>query len=130
MAMYGEGQTRGRIAVLDIAAATNQALAAIRVRNETEISTSFVLWFLRANYLELRMRAAGGVQPNLNLSIIKSIVIPVPPPEEQLEIVRRIEQSIGHVESLLNEAVRASTLVNRLDEATLAKAFKGELPVA
>jgi type I restriction enzyme S subunit len=127
VAMYGEGQTRGRVSVLGIDAATNQALAAVRVRDLGSISHSFILWFLRSNYLELRQKAAGGVQPNLNLGIIKAIPIPVPSIAEQAEIVRRIEAAFARIERMAGEAARAAALLDRLEQATLARAFRGEL---
>ena len=92
MAMYGEGQTRGRVAVLGINAATNQALAAIQVRTDGPAVRDFVLWHLRSGYLDLRHRAAGGVQPNLNLGIIKAWrIYPCRHAKRQREIVRRIK---------------------------------------
>ena len=127
MAMYGEGQTRGRVAVLGIDAATNQALAAIRVRPESNAVLDFVFWYLRGNYLELRQKAAGGVQPNLNLGIIKTLRLPVPSDREQREIVRRIENAFAWIDRLATEAKSARKLIEHLDQAVLAKAFRGEL---
>ena len=125
--LYGEGQTRGRVSVLGIAAATNQALAAVRVKDPLCVTQEYILWFLRSNYLELRQKAAGGVQPNLNLGIIKAIRIPVPSIAEQVEIVCRIESAFVRIDRSAAEAVRASALLDRLEQATLAKAFRGEL---
>jgi type I restriction enzyme S subunit len=127
VAMYGEGQTRGRVAVLNIHAATNQALAAICIRAPRYVSQQFLFWFLRANYLELRQQAAGGVQPNLNLGMIKATAVNLPSIEEQLEIVSQIEQLLQRVDSLSRDASAPSKLLDRLDQATLARAFRGEL---
>ncbi|SDO70538.1 type I restriction enzyme, S subunit [Aureimonas jatrophae] len=49
------------------------------------------------------------------------------PLEEQYEIVRRIETAFARIDRLATEAKRALTLVGKLDEAILAKAFRGEL---
>jgi len=127
VAMYGEGQTRGKVSVLRIHAATNQALAAICIRAPERVSSKFVFWFLRANYLELRRKAAGGVQPNLNLGMIKATALNLPSVEEQLEIVRCIEQLLQRVDSLTREASVPLNLLERLEQATLTKAFRGEL---
>jgi type I restriction enzyme S subunit len=54
-------------------------------------------------------------------------VIPLPPREEQQEIVRRIKAAFGQVDRILCEVSRAAELLDRLDQATLAKAFRGEL---
>ena len=127
VAMYGEGKTRGKVAVLGLDAATNQALAAVRIRSSEISAPQYVLLFLQSVYLTLREEAAGGVQPNLNLSIVKAIELPLPPREEQHEIVRRIEAAFAKIDRLAKEAKRALELLGRLDEAILAKAFRGEL---
>jgi type I restriction enzyme S subunit len=127
VAMYGEGQTRGRVTVLGIEAATNQALAAISPTANSPIQSSFLYWFLRSKYLSLRSEASGGVQPNLNLGMIKATEVPVPPLAEQMEIVRRIESAFAEIDRLTAEAAAARRLLDRLDQAVLAKAFRGEL---
>ncbi|WP_139790586.1 restriction endonuclease subunit S [Rhizobium rhizosphaerae] len=127
VAMYGEGKTRGKVAVLGLDAATNQALAAVRIRSSEVSAPQYVFLFLQSVYLTLREEAAGGVQPNLNLSIVKAIELPLPPLEEQHKIVRRIESAFAKIDRLAKEAKRALELVGRLDEAILAKAFRGEL---
>jgi type I restriction enzyme S subunit len=87
----------------------------------------FVLWHLRSGYLELRQKAAGGVQPNLNLGIIREWRISLPSCEEQAEIVRRIEVAFAWIDRLASEATSARKLIDRLDQSVLAKAFRGEL---
>jgi type I restriction enzyme S subunit len=53
MAMYGQGVTRGRVGILGIAAATNQACAAIMPHSEEEVSTGFLYYFLEFHYENL-----------------------------------------------------------------------------
>ena len=50
--------------------------------------------------------------------------IPVPPIEGQQEIVRRIKAVFRTSEKLVVETSRATQLLDRLDQATLAKAFR------
>jgi type I restriction enzyme S subunit len=52
---------------------------------------------------------------------------PLAPEAEQHEIVARIESAFAKIDRLAKEAKRALELVGRLDEAILAKAFRGEL---
>lgn len=52
---------------------------------------------------------------------------PLAPEPEQHAIVRRIESAFAKIDHLAIEAKRALKLVGRLDEAILAKAFRGEL---
>lgn len=127
MAMYGEGRTRGRVAFLGIPAATNQALAAIQINETGPVLRDFVLWHLRSGYMHLRARAAGGVQPNLNLGIVKAWRLPLPSRAEQQEIVRRIEAALAWIDRLASEGSKARLLIDCLDQTILGKAFQGAL---
>ena len=49
----------------------------------------------------MRELAAGGVQPNLNLGIIKAIEVTLPSIEEQTEIVRRIEAALTRIDRMV-----------------------------
>lgn len=69
----------------------------------------------------------GVSQSNISASKLKEFAFAVPPLEEQHEIVRRIESAFAKIDRLAKEAKRALELVGRLDEAILAKAFRGEL---
>lgn len=126
VAMYGEGKTRGQVTELGISAAINQACAAVVV-DEAKISKRFVKFALQANYLEMRILAEGGNQPNLNLSKVKSFPISVPTQEEQTEIVRRVEILFAYADRLEARLQTARTAADRLTPALLAKAFRGEL---
>ncbi|MDQ0423551.1 restriction endonuclease S subunit, partial [Peteryoungia aggregata LMG 23059] len=69
----------------------------------------------------------GVSQSNISASKLNEFALAVPPIEEQHEIVRRIESAFAKIDRLAKEAKRALELVARLDEAILAKAFRGEL---
>ncbi len=88
VAMYGEGKTRGKCSELLIPATINQAIAAIVLEPEAQASKSYVKAFLLDSYERMRAQASGGVQPNLNLQIVKSIALPLPPNDEQTEITK------------------------------------------
>jgi len=53
--------------------------------------------------------------------------ISVPSLSEQTEIERRVDSALRSLASVNDELVRATALLDRLDQATLAKAFRGEL---
>jgi type I restriction enzyme S subunit len=126
VALYGEGKTRGKVARLAIAAATNQALAALHSFDE-RIDPEWIALFLEARYQETREEAAGGVQPNLNLGIIKAIRLPVPALQEQRAAIQKMNNIFARADRLEAEAARARALLDRLETAILTKAFKGEL---
>jgi type I restriction enzyme S subunit len=126
VAMYGEGKTRGQVTQLGIPATINQACAAVVV-DESKMSRDFVKLALQANYLEMRVLAEGGNQPNLNLAKVKSFPLPLPSREEQTEIVRRVETLFAFADRLEARLQTAQTAADRLTPSLLAKAFRGEL---
>jgi type I restriction enzyme S subunit len=71
--------------------------------------------------------AVGTTMVNLNQSILLRQRIPLPTLSEQTEIVRRIDSAFAWIDRLTAEATGARNLINRLDQAVLAKAFRGEL---
>ena len=87
LAMYGQGVTRGKVALLGIEAACNQACAAVLPAGET-LNQRFLYHFLASQYDTIRQLAHGGQQQNLNLEIVRDLRIPVPANlDEQHEIV-------------------------------------------
>src|SRR5262249_15375968 len=53
--------------------------------------------------------------------------VPICDKSEQEEIVRRVEAALSWINRLVSEAATARNLVDHLDKAVLAKAFRGEL---
>ena len=126
MAMYGEGKTRGQVTELKIAAACNQACAAITVDESLAIK-GFVKIRLKENYEGIRQQAVGGTQPNLNLKKVREITIRLPSLVEQVEIVRRVEQLFAFADQLEAKVAAAKNRIDHLTQSILAKAFRGEL---
>ena len=92
MAMYGQGVTRGRVAILGIDATTNQACAAIEV-SSASADRDFLYWTLAGKYEELRAisESRGGNQSNLNSQLIRDVKISLPDLSIQHAIVAEIE---------------------------------------
>lgn len=88
VAMYGQGVTRGRVGILGIDAATNQACAAITPYDEDQIASSFIYFFLEFHYQHLRQLGHGANQRNLNIALLKNFPVAFPSRDEQTEIVR------------------------------------------
>ena len=87
----------------------------------------FIKIVLKANYLQMRVLAEGGNQPNLNLSKIKQFPIALPSKDEIFEICDRVETFFTLAAQLEARLQSARKCVDRLTPALLAKAFRGEL---
>ncbi len=120
VAMYGEGKTRGRCAELRIPATTNQALAAIQL---AEPLRQYVRLVLEASYESMRKAASGGVQPNLNLSLVRAIPIPLPPLAEQHRIVAEADRRLSLIRATEVQVSANLARAKRLRQSILQAAF-------
>ncbi|UXW32324.1 restriction endonuclease subunit S [Xanthomonas oryzae pv. oryzae] len=63
----------------------------------------------------------------LTQGALMALPIGVPPPDEQTEIVRRIEQLFAYADQLEAKVAAAQQRIDALTQSLLAKAFRGEL---
>jgi len=85
VAMYGDGQTAGRVGLTKIPLTTNQACCNLLI-DEKIADAEFVFYHLFGSYDELVARKTGSGQQNLNAQLIKAFEIPLPPLPEQKAI--------------------------------------------
>lgn len=100
MALFGQGPTLGRVGMLGIEAATNQACACI-VPNDT-VEPRFLYYFLYRQYERVRRLARGANQPNLNLGIVRALEVPRLPRDLQV----RLAEIAGHLDDCTIELSR------------------------
>lgn len=127
IAMYGEGQTRGRVAELAIEAGTNQALAAIVFDDASAQFKPYLRLFFENGYQRMRAASLGGVQPNLSLGMFKETVLPLPPLDEQRVIVERAAASLAIADRLRAAIASVESLLGDASRATVRRAFRGDL---
>jgi len=81
----------------------------------------------RSTYETLRDAVHGATRPRISLGTLKSFSFELPSMKEQCEIVRCIEHAFAWLDKIATEYARSNHLLPKLDQATLAKAFRGEL---
>ena len=87
IALAGQGKTRGTVALLKTSVCTNQSLAAL-VPDTNIVSGEYLYHYLRTQYIKLREVSAGdGTRGGLNLKMLRSYKIIIPPKPEQQRIV-------------------------------------------
>lgn len=84
MAMFGQGITRGKVAILGIDAAFNQACVGITPSDN--VDAGFLYQFLAHSYKAIRQLSNSGSQDNLNPRLIKGIHVPLLPLSDQKAI--------------------------------------------
>lgn len=77
-------------------------------------------------HIEGLAKSTSGVN-NINSEQLKAITFKLPPLEEQKEIIAKVQSAFSSIDHLRDEAIRGDNLFDRLDQATLAKAFRGDL---
>ena len=121
VAMYGQGQTRGRCALLRIEASCNQACGVVRPSEE------FVPWFMFTQlllaYERLRALGRGGNQENLNLQLLGSFEVLLPP----LPLQQTFATRIASIEALKTTHRRALAALDALFASLQQRAFAGQL---
>lgn len=127
IAMYGEGQTRGRVAELAIEAGTNQALAAILFDDTSAPFKPYLRLFFENGYQRMRASSLGGVQPNLSLGMFKETVLPLPPLDEQRVIVERAAAALATADRLRAAISSAEVSLSNASRAAVGRAFRGDL---
>ena len=126
LAMYGQGVTRGKVAILGIEAACNQACAAIRPTDDC-IDTKYLYHFLVSRYEVIRQLAHGGQQQNLNLDIVRDLPVAYPTnKEEQREIVAILDA----IDRKIDLHQQKRTVLKQLFKALLHQLMTGAIRVA
>lgn len=123
IALYGA--TIGKLGILSIDAATNQAVCGIFVPEEVE--TKYLFYFLLYHRRELVKKGAGGAQPNITQGIVRDIQVPRPPLPEQRRIVARIEELFSRLDAGVAALRHAKAQLQRYRQSVLNAAVTGEL---
>ena len=82
---------------------------------------------LESQYNKLRRLSAGGVQPNLNLSIIRGIEIPLPPAAEQEKIISQLDSWSFGMRRLHSTVAHLQIRGGQLRKQLIEQAFRGKL---
>ena len=129
MAMYGQGITRGKVGLLGLEAATNQACASISPTDEQKLSSVFLYYYFQYHYENLRKLGHGANQKNMNAALIRSFPISFPDADGQAAVVAGLESLDAKSElhnrkrdqlqdlfrTLLHELMTANTRVHELE---------------
>ena len=127
MAMYGQGVTRGRVATLGVAAAYNQACAAITFG--PRVIHEYGRYFFIGAYDFFRDAGNESSQMNLGSGVIRKFKLPVPSLEEQWAIVGHLDAACKRIDQLIEQARMARELLKERRSMLIAEAITGKIDV-
>ena len=140
-ARYSRSSLRGGDVLLGIIRSTKVAIvpAALAGSNITQGTARFrPSKVIRTKYLAIALdapatqewlheRYRGIDMPGLNLADVRRVPIPLPPIEEQAEIIRCVDELLSVGERVCQSYSRARNCLDRLAPSLFARAFRGEL---
>ncbi|EQA5355587.1 restriction endonuclease subunit S [Serratia marcescens] len=114
----------GRAAIVKkeiLPANTNQALAIVRLKNDSPIGVNFLYHFTKTRDFKefVDETASQGAQPNLSLGDISKLRILAPKKEEQTAIGNYFHK----LDALVNQHQQQITKLNNIKQACLSKMF-------
>ncbi len=122
IALYGA--TVGKLGILGVSAASNQAVCAILPYNE--VQRDYLFFYLLSQRPTLLRMSFGGAQPNISQDLIRGLPIPLPPIGEQERIASRLNEEF-EVASRARAAAEAQLgAAKELPAAYLRAVFEGE----
>ena len=111
---------------LDKSFLTENAVKLTNLSNTTD--NKFLLNCLKTNFIQnlISNSITSSGQPKLAIFRIENFFIPLPPLEEQQEIVRMLDEVLEN-ENKVKELLELEERIDILEKSILHKAFKGEL---
>ena len=107
----------------------NQALLRVRINNNI-IDDAYFLMLFRSPYFQKQIfdSATGSAIPNVKgVNDLKAIPLPLPPIEEQMVIVRELDESMSLIAKIEKQVEANLKRAERLRQSIFKKAFSGKL---
>lgn len=100
VAMYGGGGTIGKSGMLGVKATINQALCSMEVGDS--FTGEYLFCILRSvRYYWMKYAVGTRKDPNINQEIVRNMIIPFPPIDEQRTIASYLDTKCSEIDSLI-----------------------------
>ena len=113
--------------IIDVPMAVSQDFAAWICG--PQLRPKYLLFCLRSMYQEFRRLMFGSTHKTIYMPDIQAFRIPLPPIQEQDEIVSFIEGAVGTVDAMLDESWRLIILLKERRAALISAAVTGKIDV-
>lgn len=128
--IFGKIGTLGKATILPIGIDYTLSANVILIQPIEHIATPEYLQFFLSSpstLNEIAKQANSTSQAAFGIKKMRTFQCKLPNKEEQNEIVRRVEQLFAYADTIEQQAKTAKERVDKLTQAILAKAFRGEL---
>lgn len=119
----------GRVGIVKediLPANTNQALAIIRLRKDSNVLVEFIAKYFNSNIVtdEIEKLRIGAAQQNLSLAQLNNLVVPLPPLPEQKRIVAILDEAFAAIATAKAHAEQNLRNARELFESHLQGVFE------
>ena len=90
--LYTIFATIGEVAILKMDAATNQAIVGIQLKENQKVYLKYIYYYLKSQANNIKQLGRGVAQNNINLSVVKNMVIPIVSLEKQSNIIATLNK--------------------------------------
>jgi len=118
VAMYG---SIGKLGITGIECCTNQAIAFAKEMHG--VTLKFMYYYMKRMKSELIARGKGGTQKNISQTVLNSLYVPVPPLNEQQQIVSHIEELFSSLDNAVETLQKTKEQLEVYRQAVLKEAF-------
>ena len=125
IAMYGA--TIGKIGLLKIPTATNQACCVLPYSNK--MNEMYAFYVCQIAKSQMLLEAVGGGQPNISQDIIKKLKLPVPPLCEQQAIAVYLDGRCSEIDKAIATQQKRIALLQELRQSVIKEAITGKIKV-
>lgn len=126
IAMYGA--TIGKTGILSSSACTNQACCVL-ADPKHEASSRFFQAVVVSARNHLIQQGSGGGQPNINAKIVCNLRVPMPPHNEQLNIVTYLNREFSRIRDLECKTQTSIALLLEFRSSLITAAVTGQIDV-
>ena len=98
--------------------------------NRALIEPYYLMFALQGNIAvkeQIQSQIRGQTRPGINGQILKRVAVPTPPLHEQNEIIRQVKALFKLGEIIEKRVAMAAARTEKVTQAILAKAFRGQL---
>lgn len=117
--LYSIFATLGEVGILKIDACTNQAIAGLSLKENSNILKEYLYYYLKSKKKDVNNLGRGVAQNNINLSLLRKFKIPVMPLHQQKKII----EVLDIVSSTINNYERELILLDELVKARFVEMF-------
>jgi len=127
--MIKEGLRVARITQEDCPCMLLQRVAA--VKGTKNLSTDYLFFLLSSPYFlaHFEPETTGVSVPHISTGQIDSFVVPIPPPQEQAEVIAFLSAELNSIQRLTEETLRTIALLQERRSALISAAVTGQIDV-